>query len=125
MNGRRFVKLAVAALSMWMLLPAQAATSEIVAEVRRTLTAADDRWGGCMVILSVSPADKGLDCPETGWVTFSCSGTHTSKSNALRMYDSALLAFVTERTVRVWVDDTRKHNGYCFVTRIDVEAPKD
>ena len=38
------------------------------------------------------------------------------------MYDSAQLAFVTGRRVRVWVDDTRKHNGFCFVTRIDVLA---
>ena len=114
---------AVLAGSLLLVTPAQAATEEVVAEVRRTLTVADDRWGGCMVLLDSSPSEKGLDCPDTAWVTFSCDGTYTSKSKALRMYDSAQLAFVTGRTVRVWVDDTKKHNGYCFVSRIDVNAP--
>ena len=127
MTIRRSVKFTAAALSLSVLLavPAQATTAEVVAEVRRTLTVADERFGGCMVLLSVSPSEKGLDCPESRWVTFSCTGTYTSKSNALRMYDSAQLAFVTGRTVRVWVDDTKKHNGHCFVDRIDVEVPRD
>lgn len=79
--------------------------------------------------LDYAPIDERLapaarlpcNCPAK-WVTFSCSGVHTSKSNALRMYDSAQLAFVTGRTVQLWVDDTRNHNGHCFVSRIDVEA---
>ncbi|MCY3818984.1 MAG: hypothetical protein OXH52_06410 [Gammaproteobacteria bacterium] len=117
----RFTAAALAA-SVLLTVPVQAATAEVVAEVRRTLTVADDRFGGCMVALSVSPSEEGLDCPMSKWVTFSCAGTHTSKSNALRMYDSAQLAFVTGRKVRVWVDDAKKHNGHCFVSRIDVMA---
>ena len=122
--SRRLIKFVAASLPMSALLtmPVQAATEEIEGEVRRTLTVADERFGGCMVALSVSPSEEGLDCPTSKWVTFSCTGTHTSKSNALRMYDSAQLAFVTGRTVRVWVDDTKKHNGHCFVNRIDVVA---
>ncbi len=127
MSIGRSIRFTAAALAASVLLtaPAQAATKEIVAEVRRTLTVADDRFGGCMVALSVSPSEEGLDCPTSKWVTFSCTGTHTSKSNALRMYDSAQLAFVTGREVRVWVDDTKKHNGHCFVSRIDVMAADD
>lgn len=124
MSIRRSIRFTAASLAASVLLavPVQAATAEVVAEVRRTLTVADDRFGGCMVALSVSPSEEGLDCPTSKWVTFSCTGTHTSKSNALRMYDSAQLAFVTGREVRVWVDDTKKHNGHCFVSRIDVMA---
>lgn len=125
MSIRRSIRFTAAALAASALLsmPAQAATAVITdVEVRRTLTVADDRFGGCMVALSVSPSEEGLDCPTTKWVTFSCTGTHTSKSNALRMYDSAQLAFVTGRKVRVDVDDTKKHNGHCFVSRIDVMA---
>ena len=70
--------------------------------------------------LAVSPSDSGLNCPVGKWVTFSCTGELTSKSSAMRLYDSAQLAFVTGRTVRIWVDDTKKHNGYCFASRIDV-----
>ena len=124
MTIRRLVKFTAAALSMSVLLtmPAQATTEQVVAEVRRTLTVADESFGGCMVMLSVSPSEMGLSCPESRWVTFSCTGTYTSKSNALRMYDSAQLAFVTGRRVLVWVDDTKKHNGHCFASRIDVVA---
>ena len=125
MITRRLIKFVAVSLSMSALLtmPAQATTAQVEAEVTRTLTMSDDRFGGCMVALSVSPSDKGLDCrPDSKWVTFSCTGTYTSKSNALRMYDSAQLAFVTGRTVLVWVDDTKKHNEHCFVDRIDVKA---
>ena len=119
----RSAKFTVAALSAVVLLtsPVQATTAEVEGEIKRTLTVADDRFGGCMVALSVSPSEEGLDC-QSNWVTFSCDGTHTSKSKALRMYDSAQLAFVTGLTVKVWVDDTKKHNGHCFANRIDVIA---
>ena len=77
-----------------------------------------------MVALSVAPSDEGLTCPvDKRWVTFSCSGTHTSKANAMRMLDAAQLAFVTGRPVQVWVNDAKTHNGYCFVERIDVLSP--
>ena len=102
---------------------AQAATELVRGEVRRTLTVPDDRWGGCMALLSVSPQETGLDCPTSRWVTFSCTGVHASKSGAQRAFDSAQLAFVTRRRVLVWVDDTKKHNGFCFVSRIDVLVP--
>ena len=123
MTIRRLVRVTAGALSMSVLLavPAQASTATVEAEVRRTLTVADESFGGCMVALSVSPSDMGLNCASR-WVTFSCTGTYTSKSSALRMYDSAQLAFVTGRTVRVWVDDTKKENGHCFASRIDVMA---
>ncbi len=120
----RLVKFAGAALCVSALLaaPARGATLEVRAEVTRTLAVADDKFGGCMVALSVSPSEEGLDCPSGKWVTFSCTGVHTDKSSALRMYDSAVLAFAMKRTVRVLVDDTRKHNGHCFASRIEVEA---
>lgn len=108
--------LLVAALA----LPLQAATMNIKATIEKTLTTTDDRFGGCMVWLSVSPSDEGMDCPTGNWVTFSCSGEHASKSSALRMFDSAQMAFALNRNVTVTVDDGKKHNNWCFVSRIDV-----
>ena len=106
------------------LTPSTAAVQSFEATVTRTLSAADDNFGGCMVALSEAPSDHGLNCPAgKSWVTFSCSGTHAGKASAMRMLDSAQLAFVTGRPVRVWVDDSRTHNGFCFVTRIDVLSP--
>lgn len=90
--------------------------------ITRTMVLADDRWGGCAAQLSVSPADEGL--PNCGkWVTFSCTGNHTSKSRALVMFDQAQMAFVLDRRVRVFVDDAKTHNGMCFVNRIELLAP--
>lgn len=101
----------------------QATTVSIDTHITRTLVSADGRFGGCMAALDVAPSASGLDCPAgSKWVTFSCTGEHTSTADALRMYDSAQLAFVTGRRVLVWVDDTRKHNGHCFASRIDVLA---
>ena len=112
------VALGIVALS---LTPSTAAVQSFEAAVTRTLSAADDNFGGCMVALSEAPSDHGLNCPvDKNWVTFSCSGAHASKASAMRMLDSAQLAFATGRSVRVWVDDSRTHNGFCFVTRIDV-----
>ena len=99
----------------------QATTASFVANVTHTMAVAGEEFGGCMVLLDRSPREEGLDCPESAWVTFSCTGTHaSSKAAAMRMLDSAQLAFVTGRKVRVWVDDARTHNGFCFVSRIDV-----
>ena len=98
-----------------------AAVKPVVANVTQTLVAAGSTWGGCMARLSESPAEEGLDCPAGGnWVTFSCTGEYTSKTAAFQMFDSAQLAFVAGHPVKVFVDDQRRHNGYCFVSRLDV-----
>lgn len=122
LNSRRqAVALLAFSISMLPLASASATVASFQATVTRTLATGDDSFGGCMVALSVSPSDEGLMCPvDRRWVTLSCSGTHTTKANALRMMDSAQLAFVTGRPVQVWVNDAKKHNDYCFVERIDV-----
>ena len=84
------------------------------------------RFGGCMAQLSEAPSTVGLTCDNSGndrpWVTFSCSGEHTSKADGLRMFDSAQMAFALGRQVDIWVEDAKKTtpDGFCFVTRIDV-----
>ena len=92
----------------------------LVTTVNRTLTSGDGRLGGCAARLGHSVQEEtGLNCPDN-WVTFSCDGMHTSKSDAMRLYDAAQLAFVTRRRTIVWVDDQRKQHGFCFASRIDV-----
>lgn len=110
-------------------MPLMAAETMIMdATVMRTLASEDDIFGGCAVRLDktgaavATAAGQSVACPHL-WVTFSCSGDHTSKSNALRMFDSAQMAFALDRKVNVRVDDSKKHNGFCFVKRIDVVAP--
>ena len=96
-----------------------AAVEGITTTVTRTMSLADDRFGGCAVRLNDAPGESGLNC-SSNWVTFSCSGDHASKSNAARNFDSAQMAFALNRRIRVWVDDSKTHNGLCFVERIDV-----
>ncbi len=101
-------------------IPSVAATMWIQTTVSRTMVGADDKFGGCMVQLADALPSE-LDCPDQPWVTLSCSGDHvTSKANAMRMLDSAQMAFFTGRQVRVYIDDQRKHNGFCFAYRVDV-----
>jgi hypothetical protein len=97
----------------------QATTKSVSGNVLRTLVADKERFGGCMVKLDKTLANYGLDCPG-GWVSFSCSGTYTPKDIAYRMFDSAQMSFSLGKQVMVEVDDTKKHNGYCYSRRIDV-----
>lgn len=86
--------------------------------VQRTLVD-DTNYGACMALLSATLADSGLDC-RSRWVTFSCSGDFQAKDVAWRMFDSAQMALALELKVKVVVDDTRKHNGYCYAPQISV-----
>lgn len=99
--------------------------------ITRTMIADQGRWGGCMVMIDKSLSDLGLDCPEVSWLkeaswlSLSCSGVFTTKDIAYRMFDSAQMAYALGRPVMIQVDDTKKHNGYCYASRIDVlPAPK-
>ena len=127
MTQTNMFKCALVALlvALPMSAPGVAATAFIDANVIRTLTTsqthADGRvmFGGCMVELDVSPSTK-LDCPDGNWVTLSCSGRYAARSDAMRMLDSAQLAFVSGRRVRVYLDDERTDDGWCFAYRVDV-----
>jgi hypothetical protein len=96
-----------------------AATAYVPASVERTLVADRDRWGGCMILIDQQLSDYGLDCPSR-WISFSCNGTFTTKDVAYRLFDSVQMAVALGKRVQVEVDDTRKHNGYCFGSRVDV-----
>ena len=101
---------------------AAGAEARFKATVSRTLAAEESIYGGCMASLSVAPHTEGLDCRTQPWVTFDCAGEHIGKATALRMFDVAQVAQLTEREVEVIVDDTRKHGGFCLVRRIDLLA---
>ena len=106
-------------LLCWIPLTSDAVVKGVTANIERTLVTGDGKWGGCMVKTQVNFQQLGLNCP-AGWVTFSCTGDFTSKDVAYRMFDSALLAFALGNPVFMAVDDSKKHNGFCYVGRIDV-----
>ncbi len=98
---------------------AWADTAWLNAKVNRVMITGTEFFGGCMALLSVDPQAALPSCG-AGWVTFSCTGDFASAVNGFRMVDQAQLALATDKTVMVVVDDSRKHNGYCFAQRIDV-----
>jgi len=90
--------------------------------VQRTLSDVEN-FGGCMAKVTDRLIDYGVDC-KASWVSFSCTGDFTSKDVAKRNFESAQIAMLTGAKVYLKVDDSRRHNGYCFVQRIDVHAPE-
>ena len=103
-------------------LSGKSAWSDIVwitAEVTKTMVQPDGTYGACMAALSVDPASVLPSC-SPNWVTFSCTGDFGDVLGAWRQFDQAQLALAGDHLVFVLVDDSRKHNGYCYAPRIDV-----
>ena len=119
-TGRTFGVLGVF-LALLLAAPVHAAVASIEAKATRTLTTGDGRFGGCMVQLDQSLSGSGLDCPSSNWVTFSCTGEHTSKDEGFRMFESAQMAFALDKTIVLEVTDEKKHNGHCYARRVDVK----
>ncbi len=95
---------------------AQADVLIVRGKVVESLVADGNRWGACAVKL-----DKEIGGLCNGnWVSFSCSGDYTTKDVAYRMFDTALMAYALDREVKVWAQDTKLHNGFCYSARIDV-----
>ena len=115
----KHIILLLTALSVAYAPSSHTATAKVKGLVTKTLIADEGRWGGCMVRVDTVLADLGLDCPSQ-WVSFSCSGIFTEKDVAYRMFDQAQMAFAMERKVEIYVDDTKKHNDYCYGNRINV-----
>jgi hypothetical protein len=90
----------------------------IHAEPVRILVA-DGQFGGCMVQITVDPQSVLPNCG-SAWVSLSCDGTFIPKDVSSRMLEQAQLAFALGKHITVFVDDSRRHNGYCLAHRLDV-----
>lgn len=99
--------------------PAHALNADVQANVTHTLVQWDDTYGGCMIRLSVNPADSLAGCG-ANWLTLSCNGDFTDPVRAYRLLDQAQLALATGKEIHVWFTDDKRHNGYCQVRRIDL-----
>ncbi len=114
---------AVAAVVMLGMGGASAETVRIDGvKIVRTLSDAGV-FGDCMAEISKPLSDVTTGCttyPRSRWVTFSCSGTYNSKDAGQRKFESAQLALALGYRVTLLVDNTKKHNGYCYARRIDI-----
>jgi hypothetical protein len=93
----------------------------ITAHVTRILVSDNGTWGGCMAFLDkviATQSNIALNCPSR-WITFSCDGTYNSKDIAYRKLDLAQKSEVTGHRVKAYIDDRKKHNGYCYAWRLD------
>ncbi len=94
-------------------------TATLYAKVNRVMMHNDGTFGGCMAQLSENP-QSALGACAPSWVSFSCTGDFTDQVSAYRSFDQAQLALAANKYIMVVVDDGRRHNGYCFASRIDV-----
>lgn len=97
-----------------------AAKADFEVTVNRLFTSNPDTFGGCMANVGRKISNiAAVDCTSY-WVSFSCSGELNPKDTAYHMYDAAQLSLALGNTIRVWVDDTKKHNGHCVANRVDI-----
>ncbi len=90
----------------------------IVANPVRILVS-ENTFGGCMVQLSVDPQSMLPNCG-SAWVTMSCDGTFMPKDVSDRLLEQAQMAFALDKGLSVYIDDSRRHNGYCLAYRVDI-----
>lgn len=97
------------------------AETALVSDVKVTSTLVEAGvYGECMAHMSEPISDYISGCPSNGWITFSCDGTYNSKDAGQRKFESAQLALALGYRVKLRVDNTKKHNGYCYANRIDI-----
>jgi hypothetical protein len=104
-------------LSFLVVVPAMGTNIAWTTSVQRILIESVN-FGGCMALVSPGPETTGLSC-NGGWVSFSCTGEFNSVEVGNRKLTAAQLGLVTGGSISIEADDTKKHNGYCFVQRID------
>ncbi len=97
---------------------ASADTVSVSAKVKKIL-ASETNFGGCMVELTVSPQNQLPAC-NANWVTLSCDGTHVPQTTARRLLDQAQISYALDKVMTVFIDDSRRINGYCLAFRIDL-----
>ena len=107
------------ATTIWLAPLSDTDGAELVSTVANVLISADSTYGGCMASFAVDPATVVPGC-KPWWLTFSCTGDFTDPVRGYRMLDQVQLAWATRKRVRLHFDDLRKHNGYCFVYRLDL-----
>ena len=102
-------------------LPTQsnAASGYVSSLVTRILATGNANYGGCMAKMAASPRTILSGCGND-WLSFSCTGDFNKKDQAYQMLDLAKMAFAMDKKLAFYFSDTRKHNGYCVATRVDI-----
>ena len=99
--------------------PAHADTAPLTGLVKRILIV-EDNFGECMVETEVNPQDVLPSCKRF-YVTMSCDGTHLSQNLGRRLLEQSQIAYALNRPVTIFIDDSRRINGYCLAYRVDTQ----
>jgi hypothetical protein len=81
-------------------------------------------YGGCAVKVNYDIRKYSSSCSgaATGsWVTFSCSGQLQDAETGKFLFEQAQIAYLMNKTIRFDVEDSKKHNNFCLVTRTDMK----
>jgi len=79
-------------------------------------------YSGCLVMLDVPIGDANNQCPANGYFSLDCMGKiYNNAENSKRMFSEALAAMHADKTVRVYIDDTKKVNSYCVAAILRVD----
>jgi len=111
----------IIALGLFSAMPALAEIGYVNdAKIDGIITTSDGSYGGCLVHLTKKTEDTLPNCGRS-WVSLSCSGVFTTKSDARFLLETAQLAYALDKTVQVRINDAKKHNSYCFADFIYVK----
>lgn len=95
-----------------------AGTAEVSGATVTRLVTDSSLYGGCIAYLVPGPESTSLSC-SANWVTFSCTGDFNTKAQGNTKFAAAQLAYVTGNNFRVFLDDSKKHNGICWARIAD------
>ena len=118
-EGLKMKKNTIAGLALALLL---VEPTTIIAEsfwvtgnTSRILTEAH-RYGQCMISI---PHSARAGC-KANWISLDCEGKFSAGNTGDRMLNVALVAQNKNTKVAVYINSTKKHDGYCVAERVDM-----
>ena len=72
-----------------------------------------------MVQIGALPRNA-LNCPEADrtWVTLDCDGRFGHRIAAMNSISLAKMAMLTNKAIRITVDDSRRNGSYCYGSQV-------
>lgn len=85
-------------------------------------------YGGCIALINFDIKKTAPNCTAGSvaghsYVSFSCNGDLQDAETGLMLFEQAQMAQLMGKEVRFEIDDAKKHNGFCMVTRAEIRTP--
>ena len=90
-------------------------TAKVIATYEDADGDGDREFGGCLVRVIPDPSTVLAGC-KNKYVAPSCDGTYGSSSRSTQqILEQIQIAALTGKTIKLGLDNAKKHSGYCFV----------